>query len=486
MPFSEALCGDSVDASKEELFNSLLRWNLQTNNMSTYVFGWLPDAGYSGGSAKVNMEEGTGRFLGGQVAFGDDDPSHGPRIFAHEVAHLLKRPHTKAGQAEECGNPSPKLWSDWPDPNSSRIQTWGIDLTTFQLKDPGGTHDYTSYCWYWNNEPAWTSPWTYEHIYSETLRIQSNILSSQSISDVSRQFIASGLVYTNNTATLDPVWVVTTTASVVNQPTGTGYCLEAQNISGTPLAAHCFDPMFMNHQTGEAKNVDGFTLMVPYPDGVARIVLKQGIDELAIRAVSANVPSVTVISPNGGESWPESGIVTITWSAGDADGDSLVYTVLYSPDGTNWVPIGMDLTTTQLTIDASELAGGTGAKVRVLASDGANTGFDESNTTFAVGSKGPLTFILSPEPNRRMMPDSELLLQGYASDLEDGTLSDTALLWSSDRDGPLGTGRQMLVTLSSGQHVVTLTATDSDGNSATASVNIFAGSKIYLPIVRRN
>jgi hypothetical protein len=204
--------------------------------------------------------------------------------------------------------------------------------------------------------------------------------------------------------------------------------------------------------------------------------------------VSSNSPQVTVISPNGGETWSADGTYTISWAGSDADGDSLTYSVLYSPDGTNWVPLGTGITETQLFVNATELAGGSGAKVRVLASDGINTSTDESDGSFTVGHKGPQAFILSPEGDVTIMLGTPLLLQGYAYDLEDGALGQSALRWTSSLDGDLGTGSQVLVILSQGQHVITLTATDSDGNTATATarVNVSVGSKTYLPLILRN
>lgn len=79
-----------------------------------------------------------------------------------------------------------------------------------------------------------------------------------------------------------------------------------------------------------------------------------------------------------------------------------------------------------------------------------------------------------------------LWLQGYAYDLEDGALAETALRWSSSRDGDLGTGSQVLVSLSPGEHLITFTATDSDGNAATATVRVYVGHRVYLPLVLRN
>ena len=123
--------------------------------------------------------------------------------------------------------------------------------------------------------------------------------------------------------------------------------------------------------------------------------------------------------------------------------------------------------------------------MRVLATDGVNTSSDESDAAFTVGRKGPSAFILAPEGEVRFMPGTPLWLQGYGYDLEDGTLEGAALRWRSDRDGDLGTGSQALVTLSPGRHVITLAATDKDGNTATASISVYAGGKTYLPLVVR-
>jgi len=128
------------------------------------------------------------------------------------------------------------------------------------------------------------------------------------------------------------------------------------------------------------------------------------------------------------------------------------------------------------------LAGGTAARVRVLATDGVNTSSDESNAAFTIGRKGPRAFILAPTGEVRFMPGTPLWLQGHGYDLEDGTLAGAALRWRSDRDGDLGAGGQVLVTLSLGRHVIALTATDTNGNVATANITLFAGAKSYLPL----
>jgi hypothetical protein len=75
-----------------------------------------------------------------------------------------------------------------------------------------------------------------------------------------------------------------------------------------------------------------------------------------------------------------------------------------------------------------------------------------------------------------LIAGSTAVLQGAATDLEDGFLGDDNLSWASDQDGVLGTGRTaILPSLSEGPHTLTLTAIDSDGNTSTAAVDVVVG-----------
>jgi hypothetical protein len=121
-----------------------------------------------------------------------------------------------------------------------------------------------------------------------------------------------------------------------------------------------------------------------------------------------------------------------------------------------------------------------------MASDGVNTSSDESDGVFTVGRKPPSAYILSPESDVTIQPGMPLWLWGYAYDMENGVLEESSLQWSSSIDGVLGSGDEVLVTLSSGQHVITFTAQDSDGNLGEAQISVYVGYKIYLPIVLKN
>lgn len=107
-----------------------------------------------------------------------------------------------------------------------------------------------------------------------------------------------------------------------------------------------------------------------------------------------------------------------------------------------------------------------------MASDGINTAQDESDAVFLIADKSPEVVILQPENEAAAPEGVTLLMRGTAHDVEDGSLSGTSLSWSSDRDGALGLGSQLVVTLSAGEHLITLEGTDSDGRVNTDTIQV--------------
>lgn len=94
-------------------------------------------------------------------------------------------------------------------------------------------------------------------------------------------------------------------------------------------------------------------------------------------------------------------------------------------------------------------------------------------TTTGVNSKPPEVTITAPVSNARFEQSDTITFEGSAVDPEDGPLTGVALTWKSDIDGTLGSGEQFVIAasnLSSGDHTITLAATDSDGVTGSASV----------------
>ena len=66
-----------------------------------------------------------------------------------------------------------------------------------------------------------------------------------------------------------------------------------------------------------------------------------------------------------------------------------------------------------------------------------------------------------------------ITFNGTGKDAEDGTITGSFLVWSSDKEGQIGTGQSFTRNnLSVGVHTITLTATDSDGVTGSSSVVI--------------
>lgn len=84
----------------------------------------------------------------------------------------------------------------------------------------------------------------------------------------------------------------------------------------------------------------------------------------------------------------------------------------------------------------------------------------------------PSASITYPPTNTTVHTSQQIELRGYATDAVDGLLPPSALTWSSNLDGGLGTGNKLFTRLSAGMHVVTLTARDSAGLAGTASVMV--------------
>jgi chitinase len=84
-------------------------------------------------------------------------------------------------------------------------------------------------------------------------------------------------------------------------------------------------------------------------------------------------------------------------------------------------------------------------------------------------SKSPVAQINHPGDGEMRPASDPVPFTGVGRDLEDGPLTGGALVWTSSLDGQIGTGESFNATLTAGTHTVTLTVTDSGGNTDTDS-----------------
>jgi hypothetical protein len=123
-------------------------------------------------------------------------------------------------------------------------------------------------------------------------------------------------------------------------------------------------------------------------------------------------------------------------------------------------------------IDARTLPGGSQARVRVLASDGFNTTIVVSEP-FALNKHAPQALIGGVTEGQRIGYGEPATLSGMVVDAEDGSLASEALNWSiAGPSASIGNGNQLsLDNLTPGAYAATLTGTDSNGQTGSATRN---------------
>lgn len=247
-----------------------------------------------------------------------------------------------------------------------------------------------------------------------------------------------------------------------------------------------FDGFVVGSLTGEGVEPETpayFSVIAPsaMPDGRpwSRISIldTETNQERDARVVSGAPPVLTIISPADGATLSD--ITTVRWIASDPDGDPLRFTSAFSADGgQSFVPAAIDIPETFYELDTKEVAGTTQGVIVVIATDGVHTTTAQVSGLVVPLSKPPLVFITQPQDGAEFLAGANIVLLAQAEDREDGPLAGVSLSWESDRDGALGTGRQLQVSnLSLGTHIIRVTATDSDGMTTSAEVSIIVQNR---------
>lgn len=185
------------------------------------------------------------------------------------------------------------------------------------------------------------------------------------------------------------------------------------------------------------------------------------------------------LSPAAGKLGPVTlgGRRRVHWHVADGGRGGLAAWLYYSPDaGAHWRLVGEAEglgAQAGMAVDFDGLPGSAagGARLRVVVSDGVHFG-SATSAPFTVARKRPQDLlIVSPAPDGTVAAGAQVRLEGSAFDADDGVLLGSAISWHSDRDGALGKGIMLRTSaLSSGRHALTMTAIDSDGNTASASL----------------
>ncbi|RME82929.1 MAG: hypothetical protein D6775_09450 [Caldilineae bacterium] len=425
---------------------------------------------------------------------------HGGATLAHELGHNKGRKHV------DCGGPD-GVDTDYPyNPcmmGSGFVGgTLGFDIFDETAISPGVAGDLMSYATS-VGRGRWPSDYTYEALYD---KIPSKGLAAEPASadslvqedmatpgakalawdllQANQVLLVSALVTpTAQSAEFDQVLsvpaglvsetqLVDTAATTLVSDQGV-YTLQLLDEGNAVLDELSFDLPEADGPPWMAVEGGSFVLAMPYPAQTAHVVLKQGEAEVARRSAGAHAPSVTVLEPNGGESYADT--LTVRLDAQDPDGDDLQVTLQYSNDnGQTWRLLTIvPYTNTIIYNEPVPGTHGNEALVRAIVSDGLLTAWDTSDAPFSVRPRPPRAGILNPDANEVVGWGDALVLVGSAFDAEDGAVAGDGFQWWIDGQ-PVGTGPQVEVEgLTPGRHTARLTVVDNDGMAATVEHSFY-------------
>ncbi|MFC1453365.1 hypothetical protein ACFLSJ_08495, partial [Verrucomicrobiota bacterium] len=240
------------------------------------------------------------------------------------------------------------------------------------------------------------------------------------------------------------------------------------------LLDHAFPVQEMELLDGSPIDSDGgwFYVCVALPDNLDRVMLVRSGEVLAQRSVSAAAPSVTLLQPEGPNTFGSGEDVTVRWAADDSDGDTLEYTLEYSPDnGGAWHILTAGLSDESYVWNTAATPGGSECRLRVTARDGFNSGADENDQTFSVEGQTPVVAILDPPDGSQFLEHQHIPVRGEAFDPEGSALW---TLWEIEGPGgvvdvlPLLSGS--FDPVAPGDYTATLSVCDADAMCATQQV----------------
>ncbi len=434
----------------------------------------------------VRMEPGAFPSNAGDNPVPAINAPYGGRTLAHELGHNYGREHIdQSASSLMCGGSTP---AD-PDTNYpydtctiGAANTYnGWDAQTQSLLLPTTVGDLMSYA-----TVRWTSKYTWDAILSEVAAADASVQAANVQIPNAAMLLVTGLVTpTQGTARFETFYLLPDGAAPQSEVLKQfAAVLQVAAASAEPYLIRQLDAngatraetqLVIEAAHDDVGNALPFAQYVPFDPQTKRVQLVQANSVLAEKVASATAPTLSLQAPalDGATQ-----TMTLQWMAFDNDNtlgggfsDVLFFTVQYSPDnGVTWYTILTQYPWLAATVDTDILPGSDQALIRVLASDGFNTTLMTSDP-FALTKHAPTPLIGGVTEGQRFPYTQTVSLLGLGLDAEDGGVVADKLSWAlSGPTAVTGTGTQLDLThLAPGSYTVSLTATDSDNQSGTAT-----------------
>lgn len=209
-------------------------------------------------------------------------------------------------------------------------------------------------------------------------------------------------------------------------------------------------------------------------DGIASDSVRITVTDTT--SASNTPPDVQIDSPPDGSPFIEGSEITFTGTVTDQHDITIPETnIIWSSNVDGELGTGSEITVSTLSLgnhtinlsatDSESLTGTAEISVAITPSNGGNT--------------SPAAVINSPADQSQFTAGTQVMFSGTGTDLHDGDMFGSALIWISDIDDTLGYGKQLTVSnLSTGIHTVKLIAKDSGGLEGTDSVFVRIASAV--------
>ena len=425
-----------------------------------------------------------------------------PATIAHEIAHIYNAGDTYNGGTINCEiNPAPDGYNgnNFNDPENPVACMAGklafptasatmipADARPYEVNGRGALLDAA--CWMGSGGKQtdfWVSQEVYANLFNALDPATSNtpsMLKAPSLLSASapeRLLYFSGYLNKANRVQKDP-WYTYFGTEIPVDTTG-DIMVRALAADNAVLATQRLAVSFfvLSNPPVSIQNAP-FTGVVRFPAAAAKVQIVRRDPADASRmnvlwesAVSSADPELASVFASATETVDN--LQTITWSAKASSGQNLFYLVEYNSNVNNpaseWLVLAADIQNPSLEEDFSHLPGGVAARIRVTATDGIRAAAAESKS-FKVPFKAPEVFISDlAAPILKLGLD--LTLSAEVEDLQDDLIPDAKLIWTSSISGILGRGTDIVAKkLAAGDHVITFTATNSAGLSASQSVKL--------------
>jgi hypothetical protein len=392
-----------------------------------------------------------------------------PATLAQEVGHALRRKHSPACGA---GGPYPLCGPDVPTPcypdygdgkyPSGSIGEFGFDVFTSRVFDPATYTDFMGYC-----GSRWVSPFTFMGLRAGMVDRFGEPSAAGRADGASETLFLNFRVHRDGTVEVGPGFHLPKAIAPFEHAAPSEFSCELLDQDGRVLVFHRCAPSDP-HQDPDGPYLD-FDEAIPWVTEASSIRFLRNREVLHIHEIEETPPEVELRAPDF--QYREEP-TSMEWSGRHSE-EELTYLLRYSNDGgQTWRPLMISRSRSAHRVHPRLLPGGDRCLFQVVASSGIRTSVTETEL-FEAPMKPRIASILSPEPGTEVTEGSQVVLRGgaYSPDFGLGEMEDA--VWSSNLDGFLGRGFELVAEqLSAGFHTITVTVPDGVEGTTTAQVSI--------------